>query len=186
MNCDQKLKRYVYWSVLKQCTYWRTRNVWGSCSFLDVQIVSNESITLYCTRLYLLMQWSQMQTRTSLQSHALHHSDAFFLQSFSSVVCNNMGFCHWLLFSQPIPEELQNGEGFGYVVAFRPFGTTTWIQTVVTSPDTPRYVFRNESILPFSPYEVKVGVYNNKGEGPFSSITTVFSAEEGMWFSAYV
>ncbi|XP_058701308.1 contactin-3-like isoform X2 [Poecile atricapillus] len=78
----------------------------------------------------------------------------------------------------PVPEELQNGEGFGYVVAFRPSGTTTWIQTVVTSPDTPRYVFRNESILPFSPYEVKVGVYNNKGEGPFSAVTTVFSAEE--------
>uniref|UniRef100_A0A8C8VMV4 Contactin-3 n=1 Tax=Pelusios castaneus TaxID=367368 RepID=A0A8C8VMV4_9SAUR len=78
----------------------------------------------------------------------------------------------------PVPEELQNGEGFGYVVAFRPLGITTWIQTVVTSPDTPRYVFRNESILPFSPYEVKVGVYNNKGEGPFSSVTTVFSAEE--------
>uniref|UniRef100_A0A8C3U5V6 Contactin-3 n=1 Tax=Catharus ustulatus TaxID=91951 RepID=A0A8C3U5V6_CATUS len=78
----------------------------------------------------------------------------------------------------PVPEELQNGEGFGYVVAFRPLGTTTWIQTVVTSPDTPRYVFRNESILPFSPYEVKVGVYNNKGEGPFSAVTTVFSAEE--------
>ncbi|XP_041869741.1 contactin-3-like isoform X1 [Corvus kubaryi] len=78
----------------------------------------------------------------------------------------------------PIPEELQNGEGFGYVVAFRPSGTTTWIQTVVTSPDTPKYVFRNESILPFSPYEVKVGVYNNKGEGPFSAVTTVFSAEE--------
>uniref|UniRef100_A0A8C5JR79 Contactin-3 n=1 Tax=Junco hyemalis TaxID=40217 RepID=A0A8C5JR79_JUNHY len=79
----------------------------------------------------------------------------------------------------PVPEELQNGEGFGYVVAFRPSGTSTWIQTVVTSPDTPRYVFRNESILPFSPYEVKVGVYNNKGEGPFSAVATVFSAEEG-------
>ncbi|XP_023422328.2 contactin-3 isoform X1 [Cavia porcellus] len=78
----------------------------------------------------------------------------------------------------PVPEELQNGEGFGYVVAFRPLGITTWIQTVVTSPDTPRYVFRNESIVPFSPYEVKVGVYNNKGEGPFSPVTTVFSAEE--------
>uniref|UniRef100_A0A7N4V1Q0 Contactin 3 n=1 Tax=Sarcophilus harrisii TaxID=9305 RepID=A0A7N4V1Q0_SARHA len=78
----------------------------------------------------------------------------------------------------PVPEELQNGEGFGYVVAFRPLGVTTWIQTVVTSPDTPRYVFRNESILSFSPYEVKVGVYNNKGEGPFSPVTTVFSAEE--------
>ncbi|KAI4553883.1 hypothetical protein MJT46_016063 [Ovis ammon polii x Ovis aries] len=79
---------------------------------------------------------------------------------------------------KPVPEELQNGEGFGYVVAFRPLGVTNWIQTVVTSPDTPRYVFRNESILPFSLYEVKVGVYNNKGEGPFSPVTTVFSAEE--------
>ncbi|XP_076984796.1 contactin-3 isoform X2 [Tamandua tetradactyla] len=78
----------------------------------------------------------------------------------------------------PVPEELQNGEGFGYVVAFRPLGVTNWIQTVVTSPETPRYVFRNESIMPFSRYEVKVGVYNNKGEGPFSSVTTVFSAEE--------
>ncbi|KAM4883139.1 contactin-3 isoform 1-T1 [Thomomys bottae] len=78
----------------------------------------------------------------------------------------------------PVPEELQNGEGFGYVVAFRPLGVTNWIQTVVTSPDSPRYVFRNESIIPFSPYEVKVGVYNNKGEGPFSPVMTVFSAEE--------
>ncbi|XP_055985239.1 contactin-3-like [Sorex fumeus] len=78
----------------------------------------------------------------------------------------------------PIPEELQNGEGFGYVVAFRPLGVSTWIQTVVTNPDTPRYVFRNESILPFSLYEVKVGVYNHRGEGPFSSVVTVFSAEE--------
>ncbi|XP_049718379.1 contactin-3 isoform X2 [Elephas maximus indicus] len=78
----------------------------------------------------------------------------------------------------PVPEELQNGEGFGYVVAFRPYGLTNWIQTVVTSPDTSRYVFRNESIVPFSRYEVKVGVYNNKGEGPFSPVTAVFSAEE--------
>ncbi|XP_016041209.1 contactin-3 [Erinaceus europaeus] len=78
----------------------------------------------------------------------------------------------------PVPEELQNGAGFGYVVAFRPLGVSSWIQTVVTSPEAPRYVFRNESITPFSPYEVKVGVYNNKGEGPFSPPATVFSAEE--------
>ncbi|XP_045145920.1 contactin-3 [Echinops telfairi] len=78
----------------------------------------------------------------------------------------------------PVPEELQNGAGFGYVVAFRPYGVTNWIQTVVTSPDISRYVFRNESILPFSRYEVKVGVYNNKGEGPFSPVAAVFSAEE--------
>lgn len=80
---------------------------------------------------------------------------------------------------QTVPEELQNGGGFGYVVAFRPLGTVSWMQTVVASPDAARYVFRNESLPPFSPYEVKVGVYNNKGEGSFSPVTVVYSAEEG-------
>ncbi|NXY07135.1 CNTN4 protein, partial [Pteruthius melanotis] len=79
---------------------------------------------------------------------------------------------------ETVPEELQNGGGFGYVVAFRPFGTVSWMQTVVASPDAARYVFRNESLPPFSPYEVKVGVYNNKGEGSFSPVTVVYSAEE--------
>ncbi|NWV27867.1 CNTN4 protein, partial [Origma solitaria] len=79
---------------------------------------------------------------------------------------------------ETVPEELQNGGGFGYVVAFRPLGTVSWMQTVVASPDAARYVFRNESLPPFSPYEVKVGVYNNKGEGSFSPVTVVYSAEE--------
>ncbi|NWX98045.1 CNTN4 protein, partial [Nothoprocta ornata] len=79
---------------------------------------------------------------------------------------------------ETVPEELQNGGGFGYVVAFRPFGTVSWMQTVVASADASRYVFRNESLPPFSPYEVKVGVYNNKGEGSFSPVTVVYSAEE--------
>uniref|UniRef100_A0A8B9PR63 Contactin 4 n=1 Tax=Apteryx owenii TaxID=8824 RepID=A0A8B9PR63_APTOW len=79
---------------------------------------------------------------------------------------------------ETVPEELQNGGGFGYVVAFRPFGTVSWMQTVVASPDASRYVFRNETLPPFSPYEVKVGVYNNKGEGSFSPVTIVYSAEE--------
>ncbi|XP_009949242.1 PREDICTED: LOW QUALITY PROTEIN: contactin-4-like [Leptosomus discolor] len=79
---------------------------------------------------------------------------------------------------ETVPEELQNGGGFGYVVAFRPFGTVSWMQTVVASPDAARYVFRNETLPPFSPYEVRVGVYNNKGEGPFSPVTVVYSAEE--------
>uniref|UniRef100_A0A8D0DX39 Contactin 4 n=1 Tax=Salvator merianae TaxID=96440 RepID=A0A8D0DX39_SALMN len=79
---------------------------------------------------------------------------------------------------ETVPEELQNGGGFGYVVAFRPVGTISWMQTVVASPDASRYVFRNESLPPFSPYEVKVGVYNNKGEGSFSPSTIVYSADE--------
>ncbi|KAF3696754.1 Contactin-4 Brain-derived immunoglobulin superfamily protein 2 [Channa argus] len=79
---------------------------------------------------------------------------------------------------EPVPEELQSGPGFGYVVAFRPLGAQVWMQAAVTSPDASRYVFKNESIPPFSPYQVKVGVYNNKGEGPFSPVTTIHSAEE--------
>lgn len=82
---------------------------------------------------------------------------------------------------QPVPEELQSGPGFGYVVAFRPLGAQGWMQAAVTSPETSRYVFKNESIPPFSPYQVKVGVYNNRGEGPFSPVTTIYSAEEGGW-----
>lgn len=80
---------------------------------------------------------------------------------------------------QTVPEELQNGRGFGYVVAFRPHGTATWMLTVLASADACRYVFRNESVRPFSPFEVRVGVYNNKGEGPFSPVSVVYSAEEG-------
>ncbi|XP_057194310.1 contactin-3 [Triplophysa rosa] len=79
---------------------------------------------------------------------------------------------------EPVPEELQNGEGFGYIIAFRPVGTVTWTRAAISAPSLTRYVFRNDTIPPFSPFNVKVGAFNNRGEGPFSSITTVFSAEE--------
>ncbi|XP_026860814.2 contactin-4 isoform X2 [Electrophorus electricus] len=79
---------------------------------------------------------------------------------------------------EPVPEELQNGPGFGYVVAFRPFGATGWMQAAVPSAEASRYVFKNESIQPFSKFQVKVGVYNNKGEGPFGPVVTIYSAEE--------
>ncbi|KAF4078931.1 hypothetical protein AMELA_G00187330 [Ameiurus melas] len=79
---------------------------------------------------------------------------------------------------EPVPEELQNGPGFGYVVAFRPFGATGWMQAAVPSAEASKYVFKNESIQPFSKFQVKVGVYNNKGEGPFGPVVTIYSAEE--------
>uniref|UniRef100_A0AAQ5WYY2 Contactin 4 n=1 Tax=Amphiprion ocellaris TaxID=80972 RepID=A0AAQ5WYY2_AMPOC len=75
-------------------------------------------------------------------------------------------------------KEQQSGEDFGYVVAFRPLGSSTWIQTVLASPDASRYIYRNESIAPLSQFEVTVGVYNSMGEGPFSRVVRVFSAEE--------
>ncbi|KFV71415.1 Contactin-6, partial [Dryobates pubescens] len=79
---------------------------------------------------------------------------------------------------EPVPEELQNGEGFGYIIVFRPLGSTSWTKAVVASVEASKYVYRNESITPLSPFEVKVGVYNNEGEGTLSSISIVYSGED--------
>lgn len=65
------------------------------------------------------------------------------------------------------------------MVAFRSLGSSTWIQTVLASPDASRYVYRNDSVAPLSRFEVKVGVYNSMGEGQFSRVVRVLSAEEG-------
>lgn len=81
--------------------------------------------------------------------------------------------------TQPVAEELQNGEGFGYIIAFRPLGTVTWTRAAVSAPGVSRYAFRNDTIPPFVPFDVKVGAYNHRGEGPFSAVATVYSAEEG-------
>lgn len=87
------------------------------------------------------------------------------------------------LFPQPVPEEQQSGEEFGYLVAFRPLGSSTWIKTVLASADVSRYVYRNDSVAPLSRFEATVGVFNSMGEGPFSRIVKVFSAEEGEGFA---
>ncbi|OXB81555.1 UNVERIFIED_CONTAM: hypothetical protein H355_008403, partial [Colinus virginianus] len=79
---------------------------------------------------------------------------------------------------EPVPEELQNGEGFGYIVMLRPLGSTTWTKAAVAPVEASKYVYRNESITPLSPFEVKVGVYNNEGEGALSSISIVYSGED--------
>ncbi|KAI5619496.1 contactin-4-like, partial [Silurus asotus] len=79
---------------------------------------------------------------------------------------------------EPVPEELQNGEEFGYVVAFRLLRSSVWMQSVVPSVDASRYVFKNDSFPPLSPFEVKVGVYNSIGEGPYSPVSVIYSAEE--------
>lgn len=81
--------------------------------------------------------------------------------------------------SQPLPEELQNGEDFGYIIAFRAAGTVTWTRAMVSAPAVSRYVLRNDTIPPFSPFDIKVAAYNKRGEGPFSSVATVYSAEDG-------
>ncbi|RLW08382.1 hypothetical protein DV515_00003357, partial [Chloebia gouldiae] len=79
--------------------------------------------------------------------------------------------------ANPVSEEFQSGEGFGYIVAFRPNGTRGWKEKMVTSSDASKFIYRDESVPPLTPFEVKVGVYNNKGDGPFSPIVVICSAE---------
>ncbi|KAG9348394.1 hypothetical protein JZ751_002129 [Albula glossodonta] len=76
---------------------------------------------------------------------------------------------HELVISwEPVSEEFQNGEGFGYIVAFRANGTRGWKEKMVTSADSTTFKYRDETFPPLTPFEVKVGCYNNKGDGPFS------------------
>lgn len=66
----------------------------------------------------------------------------------------------------------------------RPVGSTAWTKERVPSVESSRFVYRNESITPLSPFEVKVGVYNNEGEGSLSTVSIVYSGEDGkLWLA---
>lgn len=56
---------------------------------------------------------------------------------------------------------------------------------MVTSSDASKFIYRDESVPPLTPFEVKVGVYNNKGDGPFSQIVVICSAEGGQFYHPY-
>ncbi|XP_034296428.1 contactin-6-like isoform X4 [Pantherophis guttatus] len=79
---------------------------------------------------------------------------------------------------ESIPEELQNGEGFGYLIMFRPLGSFSWTKAVVTSVEASKYIYRNESIPSLFPFEVKVGVFNHEGVGTLSPVFLVYSGED--------
>lgn len=75
--------------------------------------------------------------------------------------------------------EYQNGDGFGYILAFRKKDTPPWSEVQIPHVDSSRYVYYNESLTPYTPFEVKIKAYNRRGEGPFSQLSDVYSAEEG-------
>uniref|UniRef100_A0A8C0FP05 Contactin 2 n=1 Tax=Bubo bubo TaxID=30461 RepID=A0A8C0FP05_BUBBB len=78
----------------------------------------------------------------------------------------------------PTLRDYQNGDGFGYILSFRKKGTHGWLTARVPHAESLHYVYRNESIGPYTPFEVKIKAYNRKGEGPESLTAIVYSAEE--------
>lgn len=77
--------------------------------------------------------------------------------------------------------EYQNGDGFGYILSFRKLDGPSWTTLRVPHVESSRYVHHNQSLAPYSPFEVKIKAYNRRGDGPFSQIAVVHSAEEGGW-----
>uniref|UniRef100_A0A8C6R358 Contactin 2 n=1 Tax=Nannospalax galili TaxID=1026970 RepID=A0A8C6R358_NANGA len=78
----------------------------------------------------------------------------------------------------PMSREYQNGDGFGYLLSFRRQGSSSWQTTRVPGADAQYFVYSNESIQPYTPFEVKIRSYNRRGDGPESLTALVYSAEE--------
>uniref|UniRef100_A0A667YCI8 Contactin 2 n=1 Tax=Myripristis murdjan TaxID=586833 RepID=A0A667YCI8_9TELE len=78
----------------------------------------------------------------------------------------------------PMAREYQNGDGFGYILAFRRNDTEAWTVVPIAHVESSRYVYSNQSLTPYCPFEVKIKAYNRRGEGPFSQVALVHSAEE--------
>ncbi|XP_006834152.1 PREDICTED: contactin-2 [Chrysochloris asiatica] len=81
---------------------------------------------------------------------------------------------HWT----PLSREYQNGDGFGYVLSFRRQGSAGWQTARVPGADAQHFVYSNESVRPYTPFQVKIRCYNRRGEGPESLTALVYSAEE--------
>ncbi|KAI2665439.1 Contactin-1 [Labeo rohita] len=74
----------------------------------------------------------------------------------------------------PVKPQFFFGKKFGYVVAFKQHEDYEWKWSTVEDPETRRYVYK-ESMTPDTEIQVKVSTYNNKGEGPSSLISVVYS-----------
>lgn len=64
-------------------------------------------------------------------------------------------------------------------MSFRRQGSTSWQTARVPGADAQYFVYSNDSVRPYTPFEVKIRSYNRRGEGPESLVAVVYSAEEG-------
>ncbi|KAG7472629.1 hypothetical protein MATL_G00110820 [Megalops atlanticus] len=78
----------------------------------------------------------------------------------------------------PMAREYQNGDGFGYILQFRKRNAPSWLVQEVPHAESSRFVYNNQSLSPYCPFEVRIKGYNSKGEGPWSQLAVVHSAEE--------
>ncbi|XP_066523401.1 contactin-1a [Hoplias malabaricus] len=79
---------------------------------------------------------------------------------------------------KPVQPQYFYGSNFGYIIAFKPENGTEWRKVTVADPKAKQYVHKDSSIPPATKFEVKVKAFNSKGEGPFSLVATIYSAQD--------
>uniref|UniRef100_UPI003AACDCA7 contactin-1a-like n=1 Tax=Centroberyx gerrardi TaxID=166262 RepID=UPI003AACDCA7 len=78
----------------------------------------------------------------------------------------------------PVQPQYYYGSNFGYIVAFKPHDGYEWRKVTVADPQARRYVHKDSSIAPSTEFQVKVKAFNSKGEGPFSLMAVIYSAQD--------
>ncbi|XP_042267898.1 contactin-1a-like isoform X2 [Thunnus maccoyii] len=78
----------------------------------------------------------------------------------------------------PVQQRYYYGPNFGYIVAFKPSDGNEWRKVTVADPQARRYVHKDSSIPPSTEFQVKVKAFNRKGEGPYSLMALIYSAQD--------
>ncbi|XP_055078479.1 contactin-1a-like isoform X2 [Periophthalmus magnuspinnatus] len=79
---------------------------------------------------------------------------------------------------KPVEPQYYFGPNFGYILAFKKKNTYEWRYVTVADPQARRYVHKDSTIPPMTEFQVKVKAFNSKGEGPYSTTATIYSAQE--------
>ncbi|XP_064807361.1 contactin-1a-like [Oncorhynchus masou masou] len=78
----------------------------------------------------------------------------------------------------PVQPQYYYGRNFGYIIAFKPRDGYEWRKVTVADPGAKHYVHKDSSILASTEFEVKVKAFNSKGEGPYSLMAVIYSAQD--------
>ncbi|ELW47726.1 Contactin-2 [Tupaia chinensis] len=76
------------------------------------------------------------------------------------------------------PSGLSGGGGAPGELTINWTGSAGWQTARVPGADAQYFVYSNESVRPYTPFEVKIRSYNRRGDGPESLTALVYSAEE--------
>lgn len=78
----------------------------------------------------------------------------------------------------PVHPQYYYGSNFGYIIAFKPYYDSEWRKVMLAKPEAREYVHRDSTFPSSTEIAVKIKAYNNIGEGPYSSMAVIYSAQD--------